>query len=209
LNLVKTSTAKNRIRQWLKKEQREENIHTIEKLKPEKKELLKVEDFQQLKIEPRSLSTRDGVRQGIKIKGIDNLLVHLAHCCNPVPGDTISGYITRGRGVSVHLADCRNINLLRTREKERIVEVFWSKEFQSPFQVKLEVLAMDRAGLLNDVMAVLTELKISANWVTARGRKNNQATVELALEIKNVEQLNFIISRINRVKDVYEIKRTS
>ncbi len=266
LNLVKTSTAKTRIRQWLKKEHREENIlkgkealereakkqgvdvelaknenleelarqmnmsseedvyaavgngvvtpqnvinRLIEKLKPEKKELLKIEDFQQLKIVPHSVSTHNGIRQGIRIKGIDNLLVHLAHCCNPVPGDTISGYITRGRGVSVHLADCRNIDLLRTREKERIVEVFWSKDFQSPFQVKLEVLAMDRAGLLNDVMAILTELKISAKWVIARGRKNNQATIELALEIKNVEQLNFIISRINRVKDVYEIKRTS
>jgi len=68
---------------------------------------------------------------------------------------------------------------------------------------------MDRAGLLNDIMAILAELKINANWVTARGRKNNQATIELALEIKNVEQLNFIISRINRIKDVYEIKRTS
>ncbi|GAB6273703.1 MAG: bifunctional (p)ppGpp synthetase/guanosine-3',5'-bis(diphosphate) 3'-pyrophosphohydrolase [Peptococcaceae bacterium] len=266
LNLVKTSTAKTRIRQWLKKEHREENVlkgkeaiereakkqgvdtelaknenveelaqqmnmssaedvyaavgngivtpqsvinRLIEKLKPEKKELLKIEDFKQLKIEPHPVSTRDGIRQGIKIKGIENLLVHLAHCCNPVPGDNISGYITRGRGVSVHQADCRNISLLQTRERERIVEVFWSKEFQSPFQVKLDVLAMDRAGLLNDVMAVLAELKISANWVTARGRKNNQATIELALEIKNVEQLNFIISRINRVKDVYEIKRTS
>lgn len=266
LNLVKTSTAKNRIRQWLKKEHREENIlkgkeaiereakkqgvdvelvknenlvelaqqmnmsseedvyaamgngivtpqsvinRLIEKLRPEKKELLKIEDFQQLKIEPPSVSTRDEIRQGIRIKGIDDLLVHLAHCCNPVPGDAIIGYVTRGRGVSVHRADCRNINLLCAREQERIVETFWGKDFQAPFQVKLEVLAMDRTGLLNDVMAILAELKISANWVTARGRKSNQATIELSLEIKNVEQLNFIISRINRVKDVYEIKRTS
>lgn len=264
LNLVKTSQAKNRIRQWFKKEQREENISkgrealereakkqgldpeflkgermmqfgrrfnlsTVEdvyaavgdgiltaltvvnrikdEIKPEKKGSLV--EFQQLKSEPRSVPTWGRSGHGIRVRGIDNLLIRLAHCCNPIPGDPIIGYITRGRGVSIHRADCRNVVLFKRGERDRLVEVAWDRSFQSPFQVRLEVSGMDRAGLLSDVMAVLSEMKISANWVTARGCKNHQAVIELVLEMKSKEQLDLIISRINRVKDIYEVRRTS
>jgi GTP pyrophosphokinase len=105
--------------------------------------------------------------------------------------------------------DCRNVALFQRGESNRLVEVSWDGNFQSPFLVKLEVSGMDRAGLLSDVMAILSELKISANWVNARGLKNRQAVIELLLELRSKEQLDLIISRINRVRDIYEVRRTS
>ncbi|MCL6639503.1 MAG: TGS domain-containing protein, partial [Firmicutes bacterium] len=265
LNLVKTSQAKTKIRQWFKKEQREENIvkgrellerearkqglevdiirsekmlelgkklniSTLddiyaavgdgvlaaagvigrlkaEEAKPEKKGLL-AEEAQALKTEQRP-ATWGKPTQGIRVKGIDNLLIRLAHCCNPVPGDLIAGYITRGRGVSIHRSDCRNLLAYRRHEPERLVEVAWDKEFREPFQVKLEVTGMDRAGLLSDVMAVLLEMKISANWVTARGKKDRGAIIELVLEIRGLEQLEIIMNKLMRIKDIYDVRRVS
>lgn len=145
--------------------------------------------------------------QGIRVKGIDNLLIRLAHCCNPVPGDEIIGYITRGRGVSIHRGDCKNIEDLRNSEAERLVEVTWDEDFDSSFHVKLEVSGIDRAGLLNDVLNVLLEMKINTNWVTARTRKDRMATIELALHLKSLEQLQYVQNKIKRVKDVYGVRR--
>ncbi|MCD5405391.1 MAG: bifunctional (p)ppGpp synthetase/guanosine-3',5'-bis(diphosphate) 3'-pyrophosphohydrolase [Desulfotomaculum sp.] len=145
--------------------------------------------------------------QGIRIKGVDNLLIRLAHCCNPVPGDEIVGYITRGRGVSIHCANCKNINTLREAESDRIVEAIWDENFKSVFQVKLEILGMDRAGLLNDVLNVLLEMKLSAKWVNARSRKDKAAVIELVLNLKSLEQMDYILSRIRQIKDIYTVKR--
>lgn len=145
--------------------------------------------------------------QGIRIKGIDNLLIRLAHCCNPVPGDQIVGYITRGRGVSIHSDQCKNIAKLRQTEPERLVEAVWDRDSQSTFQVKLEVSGMDRAGLLNDVLNVLVEMKINAKWVNARSRKDKMATIELVLNLKSLEQMDYVLSKIKQVKDVDGVKR--
>ncbi|WP_035108154.1 RelA/SpoT family protein [Desulfovirgula thermocuniculi] len=260
LNIVKTSQAKNRIRQWFRRVQRDENIVKgrealerevkrqgleVEVLKEER--LLAVgqrfnfstlEDLyaavgegtltaqavvNRLKEEGRPPKAAVELTQvpkaeqrvsqetvhGIKVKGTDNLLTRLAHCCNPIPGDPIIGYITRGRGVSIHRLDCRNVLLFQQHDKERLVEVSWNGNYHLPFQVRLEVLGIDRAGLLGDVMAVLSEMRISANWVNARGLKNHRAIIELLLELQSKEQLETIINRINRVKDIYEVRRTS
>lgn len=147
--------------------------------------------------------------QGIRVKGIDNLLLRLAQCCNPVPGDEISGYITRGRGVSIHRTDCPNLAELAKEESDRLVEVTWDENFQSSFHVKLEVTGIDRTGLLNDVLNVLVEMKINTNWVTARTRKDRMATIELALQLRSVEQLEFVTNKIKRVKDVYGVHRVA
>ncbi|MEG6522270.1 RelA/SpoT family protein [Desulfotomaculum sp. 1211_IL3151] len=147
--------------------------------------------------------------QGIRVKGVDNLLIRLAHCCNPVPGDPIVGYITRGRGVSIHRDDCINIQPIQNDEPERIVEVGWDKEFQSPFQVKLEITGLDRAGFLNDVLNVLLDLKINASRVNARSRKDQMATVELSLQVRNTEQLEYLMNKMKRVKDNYGVRRVS
>jgi GTP pyrophosphokinase len=145
---------------------------------------------------------------GIKVKGMANLLTKLAQCCNPVPGDPIIGYITRGRGISVHRTDCRNITIYRKGEQERLVDVAWDEKYKAPFQVKLEVTALDRAGLLSDIMAILTDMKISADWVNARGNKDRLATVGLLITIKDLVQLDSIINKIKSVKDVTEVSRT-
>ncbi len=167
------------------------------------------EELQQLKPETFA-PVKNQATQGVTVRGMDNLLVRLAHCCKPVPGDPIVGYITRGRGVSIHRSDCRNLGQFQKADQERLAEAVWSQDFRFPFQVKLEVWATDRAGLLSDVMAILTEMKMSANWVTARGgKKNNVAIIEMVMEMKNKEELDYLMSRLNRVKDVYEVKRTS
>lgn len=267
LNIVKTSQSRTKIKQWFKKENREENILKgrellerearkqgleAESLKPEKlleigkklsfftleelfaaigdgvitansilnkikleearseKRGLLSEEVQTLKNEIKlPAGWRGKPTQGIRVKGIDNLLVRLSHCCNPVPGDPILGYITRGRGISIHRIDCRNITTYMQCERERLVDVAWDEEFKDPFQVKLEVNGMDRSGFLSDIMAVLVDMKISANWVTARGKKNGGAVVDLVLEIKDLVQLEHIMNRIKRIKDVYDVKRVS
>lgn len=266
LNIVKTSHAKSKIRQWFKKEQRDENILKgkesleregkkqgfdpellkgdklleigkrynvvslddlyaaigvgqittgnilskikMEEAKTEKKGTL-AEEAQALIGDNRPTAGWGKPTRGIRVKGIDNLLIRLSHCCNPVPGDPITGYVTRGRGVSIHRSDCRNIIAFQDYERERLVEVAWDKEFTEPFQVKLEATGMDRAGFLSDVMSILLEMKISANWVTARGKKDGGAVLEMVLEMKGLEQLEHIMNRIKRVKDVYDVRRVS
>lgn len=269
LQLVQTPQAKNRIKQWFKREKREENILRGRELleKEARKAGLELEDIKQERLheicrkftvssaedllaavgdgtftavqvlnkikevkEEREKAQRpktaaselqeaqDAVKpwkgggqanQGIMVRGVDNLLVRLARCCSPVPGDPIVGYVTRGKGVSVHRADCHNVVNFQETEKERIIEVTWEQGYTDNYQVKLEIAAMDRAGLLSDVMAVLSDLKISANSVSARSLRNNQAAIELVLEVKGLEQLNYIINRIRKVRDVYEIRRTA
>ncbi|MCF8009807.1 MAG: bifunctional (p)ppGpp synthetase/guanosine-3',5'-bis(diphosphate) 3'-pyrophosphohydrolase [Clostridiales bacterium] len=177
-----------------------------ERTEPDKKGFLE-EEKQALVTETKPSFPHQKPAEGIKVKGMDNLLVRLAHCCNPVPGDSIIGYITRGRGVSIHRADCRNLQSLIAEDESRIVEVEWEEGFDSPFQVRLEVVGTDRAGLLSDIMAILTDIKMSANWVNARGSKNHQAIIELILQAKSLEQLTYVMNRINKVQDVYRVYR--
>ena len=146
---------------------------------------------------------------GVIVKGEQDVLIRLARCCNPVPGDPIVGYITRGRGVSVHRQDCRNVVLHSLGDDERMIEVAWDKADQGSYHVHLEVSAMDRAGLLNDVMTVLSEMKISADWVSARGTKNRMAVIDLVLEVNGLEQLEYIMNKIRRIKDVYDVWRVT
>lgn len=160
-----------------------------------------------LKKEPRK--NKKTASHGIIVKGEEDVLIRLARCCNPVPGDPIVGYITRGRGVSVHRKDCRNILQHESDETERMIEVSWDQADSGSYHVHLELSAMDRAGLLTDVMAIITEMKISANWVNARGAKNRMATIDLVLEIHSLEQLEHIMNKIRRVKDVYDVWRVT
>lgn len=261
LNIVKTSEARNKIRAWFKKENREENIvrgrdaleREVKKLGEEPSEVLKPERFAEILRKMNFLSVedlyaavgngsvttqqvltrlRDDIKKdkslnleellkkeprkqkkaassGIIVKGEEDVLIRLARCCNPVPGDPIVGYITRGRGVSVHRRDCRNILQHENDETERMIEVSWDRADHGSYHVHLELSAMDRAGLLTDVMAIITEMKISADWVNARGAKNRMATIDLVLEIQSLEQLEHIMNKIRRVKDVYDVWRVT
>jgi len=160
-----------------------------------------------LKKEPKKQKKSSG--HGIIVKGEEDVLIRLARCCNPVPGDPIVGYITRGRGVSVHRRDCRNILQHELDETERMIDVSWDEADRGSYHVHLELSAMDRAGLLTDVMSIITEMKISAEWVNARGARNRMATIDLVLEIQSLEQLEHIMNKIRRVKDVYDVWRVT
>jgi len=145
--------------------------------------------------------------QGIRVRGIDNVMVRLARCCNPLPGDEIQGYITRGRGVSIHRQDCPNIVYSQQNEKERLVPVAWESEEDSIYQVQLEAVAIDRPRLAMDIMNTVADTKTVINSVHARSKKNSLAIVDLKLEIRSLEHLHYIMGKINRVKDVLEVKR--
>ncbi|MHB9095576.1 MAG: RelA/SpoT family protein [Eubacteriales bacterium] len=179
----------------------------ITKIKDETKKdkVFNIEDL--INKDPRKRRPRTS--SGIIVKGEEDVLIRLARCCNPVPGDPIVGYITRGRGVSVHRKDCRNVVLHGLGDDERMIDVSWDLADQGSYHVHLEVSAMDRAGLLNDVMTVLSEIKISADWVSARGTKNRMATIDLVLEVNGLEQLEYIMGKIRRIKDIYDIWRVT
>lgn len=148
---------------------------------------------------------------GIVVKGIDNCLVRLSRCCNPVPGDEIVGYITRGRGVSVHRADCLNVTNSTDSDKQRLIEVMW-EESPAPNQyyyADLRITAMDRNGLLFEVMAELSNMRVSANAVHARVSKENVCIIELSVSIAHSEQLVSITNKLKKIAGVFEITRTN
>lgn len=146
---------------------------------------------------------------GIVVKGIDNCLVRLSRCCNPVPGDNIVGYITRGRGVSVHRADCPNVKNNLLDGDARLIDVSWYKHANNTVSYLTEVTikAHDRSGLLIEITNVIGESRIQLRAINARTGKDLIAVMHLTLEITHAEQLDRIINRISSIRDVYEISR--
>ena len=144
---------------------------------------------------------------GIIVKGIDNCLVRLSRCCYPVPGDEIIGYITRGRGVSVHTKDCINIKQPEDDEN-RLIEVEWETSGNESYLSEIQILANDHAGLLVGVTNKISEEEISLKGMNARTTKENTAIINLILEIVNTEQLERIIKKLSSIKGVFEVNRT-
>ena len=182
-----------------------QQVITRVKDETKKDKVLSIEDL----LTKESRKRKPRASSGIIVKGEEDVLIRLARCCNPVPGDPIVGYITRGRGVSVHRKDCRNVVQHNLGDDERMIEVTWDAADKGSYHVHLEVSAMDRAGLLNDVMTVISEMKISADRVSARGTKNRMATIDMVLEVESLEQLEFIMGKIRRVKDIYDVWRVT
>ncbi len=164
----------------------EEKIEELEKAKPERN------------VKPSS--------NGIIVKGIDNCLVKISKCCNPLPGDEIIGYITKGRGVSIHRKDCINVKDL-LKEENRIIDVSWVEEKQASYDVDIEVYANDRNGLLSDIIKEIGTTKTNLVAVNAKAGKDRVAIVEITLEIKNLDELNTILKLLRKVDSVYEVKR--
>jgi GTP pyrophosphokinase len=265
LNIAGSSETRNKIRQWFKKEKREENVakgrELIEKESkrlgydwreltkgdrvmdiakklsfPNEEDLLATlgfggvsahsvmtklieaykkdirsanpDDISHLLAELKPKRTKSKSSHGILVKGESGLMVRLARCCNPVPGDPIIGYITRGRGVSVHRSDCTNV-LNEPEEYERMIEVNWDISTDDVYRVTVEVQAMDRAGLLSDIMMVLSESKTNASSVNAKVLKNKMANITLSLDISNINQLEHIMTKVRRIKDVYSVHRAN
>ena len=169
-----------------KEEEIEEKLEELSKAKTDKK------------VKPSS--------NGIIVKGIDNCLVKLSKCCNPLPGDEIIGYITKGRGVSVHRKDCVNVKDL-LKEENRIIDVSWVEEKQASYNVDIEISANDRSGLLADITKALTSAKANIVGINARAGKDRIAIIELTVETKNIDELNSILKALRKVDSVYEVTR--
>lgn len=260
LNTVKTTQAKSKIRNWFRKELKEENIakgrDMLEKeakrkgydfktlFKPEwvkgvfkKFTLQSIEDMyaavgyggittgqiltrlideyrKENKVEPvkkisQAATKKSSDTSGVTVKGYDDMLVRFAKCCNPVPGDSIVGYITRGRGVSVHRRDCSNINMVDF-EEGRMIDVAWSKNEVSSYNVEIQVTGDDKSGLIAEVSNMLYAMGYTIRTVNARMGKNKTAIIMIGLEISDISQLDAIIKSlkgISGVRDVFRINK--
>ena len=143
---------------------------------------------------------------GIIVKGIDNCLVKLSKCCNPLPGDEIVGYITKGRGVSVHRKDCTNIGELLS-EENRLIDVEWYEEEKASYKADIEVCSNDRTGLLLDILKEIGTTKAKIEGVNTKITKEKIAIIDITLEVENLAELNKAIKAIRKVNSVYEVNR--
>ena len=248
LGYVKTSRARQKIRQWFRRQDREQNIARGRELLDRELKRLgitelsyeaiakrfdydKVEDFlaaigygdittQQIagrvvsnespeRAIPIEVIPRRPSPTGVRVRGVGDLLTTLARCCNPVPGDEITGYITRGRGVTVHRADCPNILYLAEKHRERVIEVEWESE-RAPetYPVVVRILAYDRDGLLHDISGVMANENINMSAVNISTQKRrNMATMIATLEIHSIAQLSRVLAKIETLPNVLEARR--
>ena len=264
INIVKTSHAKNKIRQWFKKERRDENIQkgkellekelkrqgyvpsdlikskylssivkrlnqnneedlfaiigyggiTLSQVIPKLKEQYEKEvskNKPEIKLEEKYVEKEFKHKkkndQGIIVKGVDNILVRFAKCCNPLPGDDITGYITKGRGVSIHRKDCPNITTDDEGLANRTLEVMWDVEKKISFEAEVQVKANDRRGIVTEVTQIIANEKISLNGINGRTNKEKMVTMNLLLEIGSIDQLNSIMTKIRKVSGVTDVFR--
>lgn len=164
---------------------------------------------EQLELIPRRASApRPGKRGDIQIQGVGNLLTQMAGCCQPLPGDPIVGYITVGRGVSIHRQDCASVLQLEGREPERIIQVSWGPVPVQTYPVDIVIKAYDRSGLLRDVTQVLLNERINVLAVNTRSNKeDNTASMQLTIEIPGLDALSRLLARISQLPNIIEARR--
>ncbi|MCK3657855.1 (p)ppGpp synthetase [Pasteurellaceae bacterium Pebbles2] len=148
-------------------------------------------------------------KQGyVVVNGVGNLMHQIARCCQPIPGDEIVGYITQGRGISIHRADCEQLKELKAANPERVMETSWGTELSGNFHINIRVLASDRNGLLRDITTILANDKITVSGVSNRlDSKRQLTTLDLELELNNVEMLSKVLARLAQLDDVIDVKR--
>jgi len=259
LSIVKTSGAKHKIKQWFRKEQKEENAvlgqeaveaelsrqalrpdaargEAIEKI-ANRLNYANVSDLfaaigfgdvnagnvvQRLKEELKTYNVVDFAtiakpiparrvarsKSGIRIAGVDDVLVRLSKCCSPVPGDPIMGFVTIGRGVSVHRADCPNVAYMNGAP-ERILEAQWADATSITHAVDIEIEAGDRAGLLQDIMGVCSEMHTQVSTVNARVKRDKKAVISLTAQISDLEHLHTLLRKFSHLKDVRVVYRVT
>ena len=143
---------------------------------------------------------------GVLVEGESGFFVRLAKCCNPIPGDPIAGYITRGRGVSVHRSDCPNI--LNGTDIERMIEVSWDVSTERDYTVEIEIICNDKSGVLAELLAMPAEMKLNIHSVHATPNKNNKtSTIDLVIYVKNSEQVSKLMTAMRRIEDVFSVSR--
>ena len=258
LSMVKTNEAKVKIRQWFKKERREENIEVgFSSLENELKsfgisisekkveEILSqisenmhfssVEDMyaaigyaaasaQKIAVKvndailrskastelkataPIKKKVSDG---GVSIEGIDNCLIKFAKCCNPLPGDFIVGFITKGYGVSIHNINCPNARAGMESNPDRWIKAYWDENESKLFTTAIDIVVKNVVGVMVKITSTLAESKIMVRSFNARDNGDDTATISVTMDVKNLEHLNFIINKLNRNKHVLSIMRTS
>jgi guanosine-3',5'-bis(diphosphate) 3'-pyrophosphohydrolase len=251
MNVVRTSHAREKIRQWFKRKDRDENIvHGRESLERELRRLARtslgavggdrlaevarqynfdqVDDFfaavgygaigaQQVvmrlgvvddtqlalpTVAPTTVAPRTG---GVRVKGVGDLLVRFARCCHPIPGDPIVGFITRGKGVTVHLRTCPTV--INEREVSRLIDVEWESAPAETYPIAIRVEAYDRTGLLNDITQVVAENKVNIVSAAVSVNPDHTAIVIATLQVSSVAQLARVMSRIEQLKDVLSVQR--
>ncbi|WP_147532466.1 RelA/SpoT family protein [Bacillus marasmi] len=172
-----------------------------------KRDLEQVTDVKTAVSELKGFPASKKRESGVRVTGIDNLLIRLSRCCNPVPGDEIVGFITKGRGVSVHRADCTNINT--EDAKERLIPVEWETALndRKEYNVDIEITGYDRRGLLNEVLQAVNETKTNISAVTGKSDRNKAATIIMTIAIHNVAHLQKVVDRIKQIPDVYAVRR--
>ena len=250
LNIVRTSHAREKIRAWFKRQQREENITQGKELLDRElrrlahETLLSVdaeklnEIAQQLRyrelddfyaaigygaVSPASvvskLEIHDDVEitlpeiappsapatTGVRVKGVGDLLVRFAKCCSPIPGDEITGYVTRGKGVTVHRANCPSV--LSERDIERLIDVEWELAGQQTYPITVRITALDRPGLLNEITNVVAEHKVNIVAASISTHVDGSATITATLKVTSLQQLSRVLSRIERLRDVTSVTR--
>lgn len=151
-------------------------------------------------------TTKNGT--GVLVKGEAGVMVRMAKCCSPVPGDDIIGYITRGRGVSVHCSDCTSLGHT-PEDLERMIEVSWDGSSGESFHVGIDIQAYDRNGLLMEVMAVLSELKITITNINAKVQEDTKTvSINVVVDIRDISQLDFVMTKLRRIREVYTVQRS-
>lgn len=152
----------------------------------------------------RKTSNKKDSRQFISLKGVDEVLYHIAKCCMPVPGDDIVGFITRGKGISVHRKDCENVKHLN---QERLIEVFWTADDSSKVQTKISIECVDKPGILANLTGLLSANQVNITAVRANSTADNRALIDFTIEVKDRAHLSEIINKIYQVSEVLTVRR--
>jgi guanosine-3',5'-bis(diphosphate) 3'-pyrophosphohydrolase len=258
LSIVKTGSAKHKIKQWFRKERRGENVvagqHSVEAelvrmhvraelahgeiidrvvnrmnftstddlfaaigfgdasaqaVANRVRDELKSDNVVEITRIARP-TARKAVRKssGIRVAGVDDVLVRLSKCCSPVPGDPIMGYVTIGRGVSVHRADCPNVAYM-SATPERILQATWDSAADATHAVDIEIEASDRPALLQDIMGVFSECKTQVNSVTARAKRDGSAVTSLTVQITDLDHLHKLLTKLGGLKEIHRVYRVT
>ena len=165
------------------------------------------------KVQENVPKARTKAQNAIVVKGVHDVAVRFSKCCNPVPGDEIVGFVTRGRGISIHRRDCVNVSSLPEEDRGRIIEATWSEDSgqsgSEGFMAEVNIYANDRSGLLNDITRLFAEADINILRLNTMTSKQRIATITIGFEIENRQQLTDIVGRLINVKDVQAVKRTN
>ncbi len=156
--------------------------------------------------EPRDVKRQGKPTQGVYVEGGAGMLVRFGHCCNPVPGDEIVGYITRGRGVTVHKADC--VNAINS-EKERMVKVSWAEQDKATFNASLRIIAYDHPSLLGEITVYVADVGTPVNAVSVKVNRNGTCTIHMIIQVSSKDQLQQVLTKLRKRSDVIDAHRTA